>query len=218
MLAARSAVHRCLALTLLLGAVAGCSADGPETADDSSVLESFAPGAMGPWALEGDEMGSSSVVDEALVLEVSSPDTMQYSALRQPTFQDFIAVVEATLLDGESNSTFGMLVRMQGPSEFYRFELTGDGRYMIERRNEDGSWTRYLDEWQSSPAIVPGPNGLNTLRVEARGSRLKFSVNGETLKTIEDSLYSAGRIALDAGTFGQGRTRVAFDNLHVTPE
>jgi hypothetical protein len=35
------------------------------------------------------------------------------------------------------------------------------------------------------------------------------------LEELEDSAYPAGSIALDAGTFGEGRTTVAFDNLVI---
>ena len=44
---------------------------------------------------------------------------------------------------------------------------------------------------------------------------MAFYVNDELLQELQDSRYPAGQLALDAGTFGNLRTIVAFDNLAV---
>ena len=165
--------------------------------------------------LEGDAAGRTSILDERLLIEVNEPNTLQFVTLEDPIFTDFDLSVEATMLEGDRRSSYGLLFRMQDTEQFYRFEITADGLFIVERRNSDSSWTRLINDWTSSPAINQGLAATNQLRVIAVGPTLSFYVNGNLLQTVQDSQFRSGAIALDAGTFGQGGLRVAFDNVVV---
>lgn len=205
-------------------AVVGCSR-GEESADsepedfkqgdDVLVTDSFIAGQTGDWFLETDDFGSTTIADESLIIDIHEPDTLQFSTLRREQFDDFVLEVDARQLAGSPENSLGVLFRMVSPEEFYRFEIRGDGRYMIERRQASGEWTRFLRDWTPSEAINKELEGANHIRVVANGSQLAFYVNGELLEELNDSAYPAGSIALDAGTFGDGRTTVAFDNLVI---
>lgn len=189
-----------------------------ESRKNSDLLyqDDFSPENVGRWQIEGDELGSIEVNNGQLVIDVAAPNTLQYSTLNEPQFADFDLEISGMLLDGSDESTYGILLRMQGPTEFYRFEIMGDGHYMVERLNDDGSWTRFVDDWQISEAIQVGLNANNRIRVVADGPAMAFYVNGELLQEIEDTTYISGNIALDAGTYGHPKTRVAFDDLLVS--
>lgn len=188
-----------------------------DSAVDANVLfhDEFTAGQTGAWVLEGDALGRTSILDEHLLIEISEPYTLQFATLEDPIFNDFDLTVEATILEGDLRSSFGVLFRMQDMEQFYRFELTGDGLYMIERRNADGSWTRLIDDWTQSPAINQGLASPNQLRIIAAGPTLSFYANGILLQTVQDAHYKAGAVGLDAGTFSQGALRVAFDNVAI---
>jgi len=140
---------------------------------------------------------------------------MQFAMLPSQTFQDFILEVEARQVSGDLSNSYGVLFRMQDPTQFYRFEITGDGKYMFERRNGDGSWTRFVRDWTASPAIEQGHNVTNRIRIEAVGPSLSVFVNDTLLQQVNDNAYAAGQIALDAGTFGFPEMQAAFDNVVV---
>jgi hypothetical protein len=184
---------------------------------DENVLfhDEFAAGQTGAWVLEGDAVGRTSILEEQLLIEIHDPRTLQFATLEDPIFNDFDFSVEARILEGDLRSSFGVLFRMQDMGQFYRFELTGDGLYMIERRNADGTWTRLVDDWTPSPAINQGLASPNELRVIATGPMLTFYANDILLQRVQDAQYNAGAIGLDAGTFSQGSLRVAFDNVVV---
>lgn len=208
-----------LALVVAL-ALAACSdgpANPPPEVSDSDLLfgDEFGPEGAGTWVLEGDEFGSTAIQDGRLVIDVRQANTLQYAALEEPSLADFDLVVETQLIEGGSESTYGLLFRMADPEQFYRFELTGDGQYVVERRDPGGAWLRLTSGWQKSPAITSGPGAVNRLRVTAQGPAMAFYANDELLQEVQDSSYSAGKIALDAGTFGEQRTIVAFDNIAV---
>lgn len=177
--------------------------------------DSFVAGETGPWQTEGDEFGRSAVVNERLVIEVNAPNVIQFTTLQEPAFADFVLEVDVTQLGGHPESSYGVLFRMHSPQEFYRFDITGSGMYVIERHNANGTWTRLISDWTPSGAIRQGSNVTNRLTVVADGANLSFYVNGELLREVVDGSYWEGNIALSAGTFGQTGLSVAFDNLVV---
>jgi hypothetical protein len=189
--------------------------DTSDTSPNVLFLDEFVAGQTGAWVLEGDAIGRTSILDERLLIEINEPNTLQFATLEEPIFTDFDLSVEAYMLEGEGRSSYGVLFRMQDTEQFYRFEITADGFFIIERRNVDGSWTRLVDDWTPSPAINQGLAATNQLRVIAVGPTFSFYVNGNLLHTVQDNQFRAGAIGLDAGTFGQGGLRIVFDNVVV---
>lgn len=188
----------------------------PPTDDNVLYADDFAVGRTGNWYTEADELGLTAVLDEKMVVEVTAANTLQYTMLREVTFSDFILEVEVAQLAGHPESSFGVLFRMQSPTEFYRFDITGDGRYMLERRNADGSWTRFLEDWSPVPVLKSGLNATNRLRVAAAGPQIAVYANNQLLHQVADAgYYSSGAIALDAGAFSESGLSVAFDNLVI---
>jgi hypothetical protein len=183
--------------------------------DEALFRDEFAAGQMGDWLIEGDEVGRTAVTDQQLFIEIDAPNVLQYTTLAEPTFANFVLEVDVKQVAGHPESSFGVLFRMQGPEQFYRFDITGTGLYMIERRDTDGTWSRFVEDWTETPAINQGLNVPNRLKVEARGSALAFYVNEILLQQVNDQGYAAGTVALDAGTFGHPGLRVAFDNVVV---
>ena len=208
-------MKRLILLLLALTSFVACS----EPAETTNILfqDQFAAGQTGAWILEGDAIGRTSIADERLVIEISEPRTMQFATLEDPLFTDFDLSVDARIVEGDMRGSLGVLFRVQDPTQFYRFEITGDGLSIVERRNADGSWTRLVNDWTATPAINQGVGVTNQLRVIAAGPTLSFYANGILLHRIQDGQYKAGAIALDAGTFGQGGLRVVFDNLLIQP-
>ncbi|HUM72471.1 MAG TPA: hypothetical protein PLK31_26905, partial [Chloroflexota bacterium] len=134
----------------------GCSRLGGGAVDANVLFQDqFVGGQIGPWVLEGDALGRSSVVNEQLLLDLNTANIMQFVTLPEPTFTDFVLEVEARPLQGDPANSYGVLFRMQDTARFYRFELTGGGAYIFERRNGDGTWTRFVDDWTAHPAIKP---------------------------------------------------------------
>jgi hypothetical protein len=203
-----------LGLTILLfGCGGGGGRIGPPAIEEAIFADDFSEAHSKSWQLEGDSLGASRIVDGVLEIEINAPNTLQFVTLLEPVPPDFDVSVDATLVAGDPSGSYGILVRLQGSDAFYRFEVTGESRYMVERRDPDGRWTRFLDDWTYHEAIIAGTNSTNRLRVQARGDQLDFYVNGELLQEVTDGAYSAGDIALDAGTFGQPGLRVTFDNV-----
>ncbi len=205
--------------SLLFATLVGCSDMQIPLPGQSNVLyrEEFVLGQTGTWSLESDENGSSAIVPEHLMIELNSPNMIQYSKLVEPTFSDFILEVDGQLVGGSPSSTYGVLFRMQSPQEFYRFEISGDGMYILERHDADGSWVRHTEDWLDTVVVNQGIGATNRLKVTAVGENIAVFVNDVLLEEITDQSYAAGNIALDVGTFDGGGARVTFDNLLINP-
>ena len=179
--------------------------------------DEFVPGQTGNWSLESDEAGSTTIVPEQLIIEINSPELVQYAKLKEPRFSDFVLEVDGRILSGSPQSSYGVLFRMQNPGQFYRFEITGDGTFTLERHDSNGTRTLFFGDWRDSPAISQGLNTNNHLRIDANGAEIILSVNEVELAKVSDETYLEGNIALDAGTFTYSPLQVAFDNLIIFP-
>lgn len=203
---------------LFLGVLLQACANLPGSGPDRDVLfeETFDLQSGGSWQLEADSEGRAEIIDGQLLLTIEKPATVQYVTLDNRVFADFIVDVEATQVNGRAGSSYGLLLRMAAPGQFYRFEITTNGEYAVERHDGEGSWTRLTDGWQESEAIVQGVNQTNTLRVAVVGNRFSFYANETLLTQVFDDNYTTGALALDAGTFNQDGLQVSFDNVVVT--
>lgn len=207
-----------LLLCVLTGSVlAACGVFGGRSPGAADVLfeEEFDDPLAANWQLEGDAQGQARIVDGKLLIAISAPGTVQYATLEDEIFSDLILDVEATQVGGVAGSSFGVLLRMVAPQQFYRFEITSNGEYMVERHDGPGEWERLTDDWQTSPAIRVGPNETNHLRVAVAGGTFSFYANDTLLTQVVDQRYQTGAIALDAGTFNQSEVQVAFDNVLI---
>ena len=180
--------------------------------------DEFIPGQTANWLLEQDDVGSTAVVNDQLVITVAAPNTIQYATLTDRAFGDFVLEVDAWQRGGAPESSYGVLFRIQEDGRFYRFDITGNGLYMIERRDTDGTWTRVLREWTPTAAINQGLNVANRLKIIANGADMAFYVNDILLTQVSDTALAEGRIGLDAGSFAGNALQVTFDNVSVIPE
>ena len=179
--------------------------------------DAFVPGQTGNWLFEQDGNGSTAIVNEQLVVTLVSPNTIQYATLGDRTFDDFVLEVETWQRAGAPESSFGVLFRVQEDKQFYRFDITGNRLYIVERRHADGTWTRLVPDWTPTAALNQGLNVANRLKIIAAGPTLTFYANDVLLTQVVDETLTVGGIALDAGTFGGGDLQVSFDNLIITP-
>lgn len=203
---------------LLFTALTACGGGDNAASVDEDVLfrDEFTPGEMGAWQVEGDDVGQTAVIDQKLVISIGQPNTMQYTTLQEPVVTNFSMEVDTKQLTGNPESSYGILARMRGADQFYRFEITSSGLYMVERHNADGTWSQYLDDWTESSAINQGLNSVNRLKVEANGPNLAFYVNDTLLHEVNDNgVGLEATVGLDAGTFGQAGLQVAFDNVVI---
>jgi len=199
-------VHLALALCL-----AACSA--PSALTPLPYADDFSSPAGG-WKTVNDPAIQIQYRDGALRFQIDALDQIAWSVPPDKRFGDFTLEVEAAQLGGPDDNSYGVLARYVDDRNFYRFDISGDGYFAVNKR-KDGRWLT-LQDWTASPAIQPG-RAVNRLKLTARGSTFTFIVNDQTLTTFTDADFPQGSIGLTAGTlFDNAGVQIAFDNLSVT--
>jgi hypothetical protein len=142
------------------------------------------------------------------------------------TYSDFVLTVNAVLSRGNQNDGYGVYIRgtanqTSDLATYYRFELYGDGSYAIFKGMVDPSGqstSTTIAGYTLSPIIQPHGK-LNHLMIVARGTAVSFIVNGQLLKTISDSSYTSGSVALFISNLPQSNSsaKVQFSQLTIYP-
>lgn len=167
------------------------------------------------WTLTQSSQAEIAIVGGQLRIAVSRPESLAWSRAAGKTYDNFTLEVDATPLGGPDDNDYGAIVRRVDDENFYRFDISSDGFYNIQKRSQ-GKWEKLVTDWTESPAIRRG-RAANRLRVVCAGRTLTFFVNDTQLAQVTDDALARGEIGLLAGTLTEGGVQVAFDNLRVSP-
>jgi len=201
---------RIIALTMFIG-LAACTLGTPSA---SAPFQDRFDDAQHGWTLVQNNQASITIRQGQLQIVVHQPDSLAWSVARDKSFADLTLDVDATPLAGPDDNDYGVIVRHVDDKNFYRFEISSDGYYNVQKRVK-GKWEKLAPDWTPSGAIRKG-KATNHLRVVCRGSTLTFYVNQVQLIQVTDASFVRGEIGVLAGTLTQPGVQIAFDNLQVS--
>lgn len=125
---------------------------------------------------------------------------------------DFRLEVDAAQAAGPNNNGYGILFRFQDRDNFYRFDISGDGFFLLSKFRA-GEWVT-LVPWTASSAINVG-QAANRLAVEAIGSQIRVYANDKLLAEVEDSTFTRGNFGFFASTFSEPNLTISFDDIKL---
>jgi Tol biopolymer transport system component/pSer/pThr/pTyr-binding forkhead associated (FHA) protein len=129
---------------------------------------------------------------------------------------DFRLQVDAAQEEGPNNNGYGILFRFQDRDNFYRFDISGDGFFLLSKF-KDGEWVT-LVPWTASSDVNVG-QAANRLAVEAVGSQIRVYANDVLLAEVEDDTLVEGNFGFFASTFSEPNLTVSFDDIKLwTPK
>lgn len=166
----------------------------------------------GGWN-EGDWEGSSIWIEDGDYHVLVKKAYTGTSGWRMETsYADLIFEADARQVSGPDNNAYGLLFRYKNKDNFYRFSISGLGKYEIDKRLE-GEWVS-IKKWTPSEAINQGV-AANHLKVICQGNTIEVYVNDQHLATVTDDSFSEGYIALTAAAYEEPDVHVAFDNVKI---
>ncbi|MBN1995055.1 MAG: PD40 domain-containing protein [Anaerolineae bacterium] len=142
-------------------------------------------------------------------IEVSADNLIAWG-LANRDVADFELEVEAKQEDGAKSNSYGLLFRLQDRDNFYRFDISGDGFFLVSKFLE-GQWYTLVD-WTHSPHIN---QETNLLKVSAFGPNLTLWANDQPLASVTDDSFGHGNFGFFASTFSEPHLWVSFDNLKL---
>lgn len=140
------------------------------------------------------------------------------------TFGDFRLDVDAGLTSGDPSNGYGIYIRGASTQNsilglYYRFEIYGDGSFVIYKGTQDAKGV--LD---SQPLKSSNPNNaiahvgqLNHVTIIAKGTQLTLTINNTTVSTFTDNSYKSGTIALFVSNVQKAPAgaQATFENLAI---
>ena len=211
--------NRILTLTGLLYLVAGfMTLAGCQNSNTGNLpfIESFDN--PGNWSTGEDAYAIGRVVNGVYDFKVLENDVSRWASAGK-TFGDGVYQLEATPVEGPLDNGYGLLFRANAEKgDFYLFKVSADGYVWIGRYRDGAEETPIVgDHWFESPAVIPGLNVTNKLRVQAEAGNMIFYVNDQEVGRVTDNTFQSGDVGLLVQTLGGGGVRVLFDNLSVSP-
>ncbi len=165
------------------------------------------------WPASDDATQRIGVAEGQLSITLKTADrfTLIYDIKRRAG--NFYASTLSTASACKFRDRHGLLFRLQGPSDYYQFEVDCDGRYRLAKIV--GGALTALKDWTPNAAILKGENARHLLGVRAQGDTLEIFVNGVSLTQITDSTFSEGGFGFYAGAGLSTTYTATFDDLQV---
>jgi len=125
---------------------------------------------------------------------------------------DFRLEVDAAQEAGPTNNGYGILFRFLDRNNYYRFDISGDGFFLLSKFH-DGEWVTLIP-WTASSAINLGQVN-NRLGVEAVGNQIHVYANGALLAEVKDDTFARGNLGFFASTFSDPNLVVSYDDIKL---
>jgi len=129
------------------------------------------------------------------------------------TKRDFYIIASFKKISGIQNNGFGLIFGRKDNNYEYNYVITGGGSYGIWDWNDGKS--SYMNSenktWSSSSAIKTGDGAYNTLKIEKKGSTLKFYINNTLVDSPSFREFYGDRI----GFVVYKRQKIAVNYLSI---
>jgi pSer/pThr/pTyr-binding forkhead associated (FHA) protein len=187
-----------------------------DTAEDLILLyeDDFSDSSSG-WDDAFDRYTTKQYGNNKYYIEITTSNLVAWG-LANRNVADFRLQVDAAQESGPNNNGYGVLFRFQDRDNFYRFDISGDGFFLLSKFHA-GEWVTLIP-WTASSAINVGQSA-NRLAVEAIGSQIRVYANDTLLAEVEDDTLTAGNFGFFASTFSDSGLTISFDDIKLwTPK
>jgi hypothetical protein len=165
------------------------------------------------WLIGQMPNGLVSLGNNELSLALTQPKGYIFSVRNQPTLDNFYAEITVSPNLCTGLDEYGMLVRYNGPADFYRFSLSCNGQVRLDKIYGGGGSSP--QPWMFSTSVPTGSPSTSRLGVWVVGQELRFFINDEFQFSITDRTFSRGMFGVFARSAGETAVTVSFSNLAV---
>ncbi len=172
------------------------------------------------WALTNSPDFTRALDDDKLTLAVINHNILTETVPSNTLFGDCTVDIRFTLLKADANDSVGVYVRGDGLLfHDYRIDIFGNNTIALSKEYLDADKKPQTLEFEKTArvAALASVGKPNMLSVIMKGPYIMLQVNGKTIKTMVDSDYTRGQIALfvNNGPTSDGVTAV-FSSVKIT--
>ncbi len=172
------------------------------------------------WALTDSPDFTRTLDGDQLLLAVTNHNILTETVPGNAAFGDCTVTIDFTLLKADANDSVGVYVRGDGLLfHDYRIDVFGNNTVALSKEYLDLDKKPQTLEFEKTARIsaLASIGKPNMLRVIMKGPYIMLQINGVTVKTMVDSDYVRGQIALfvNNGPTSDGVTAV-FSSVKIT--
>lgn len=172
------------------------------------------------WALTNSPDFTRTLDGDQLMLAVTNHNILTETVPGNAAFGDCTITIDFTLLKADANDSVGVYVRGDGLLfHDYRIDIFGNNTVALSKEYLDADKKPQTLEFEKTArvAALASVGKPNILRVIMKGPYIVLQINGVPIKTMIDSDYTRGQIALfvNNGPTSDGVTAV-FSSVKIT--
>jgi hypothetical protein len=151
--------------------------------------------------------------DHELSLALSQPKGYLYSVRTEPHFENFYVEITASPSLCSSEDQYGLLLRFNSASSFYRFALSCNGQLRLDRIVSGTASSP--QGWLPSASVPSAAPSSSRLGVWMMGEDMRFFVNDQFQFAIRDPMLTSGAIGVFVRSSGETAVTVNFSDFVV---
>lgn len=165
------------------------------------------------WLISQTASSTVGLGDHELSLALSQPNGYLYTIRTEPHFDNFYVEITAnpSLCIGEDQ--YGLLLRFNSASSFYRFALSCNGQLRLDRIVSGTASSP--QGWLPSASVPSAAPSSSRLGVWMQGKEMRFFINDQFQFAISDPLLTSGAIGVFVRSGGETAVTVSFSDLVV---
>jgi hypothetical protein len=145
-------------------------------------------------------------------LDASAPNTI-VQASHPGAFSDYsLETILTSAAAGSGQWRYGFTFRQVTPDNYYAFLINPRAQTWQVLKRLLGQWTLLAE---GSSALPLDPATPTTLRVDALGAAMTFSINGAGVVALTEGTFPAGEIGFVVETLDEASVQVAADEITV---
>ena len=165
------------------------------------------------WTIPQTDRGQINITNGEANIIINQSNSFLVGTLEKPDIQDFYVEITANPILCSGRDEYGLLFRVAGREQYYRFSLSCDGEVRLDKITGGGVFS--LQPWTRSASVPPGAPSVSKLEVLALRNEIRVFINGDPQFTVFDSELRLGAFGIFAHSAGETAVTVSFSDLIV---
>jgi hypothetical protein len=165
------------------------------------------------WTLPQTDRGAISFSNGEANIIINQSKSFLVGTREKPDLQNFYAEITAKPILCSGRDEYGLLFRVLGRNQYYRYAITCSGEVRLDKITSEGGSILYPSA-RSASVPVGAPSVLK-LAVVADWDQLHLFINGDYQTTITDQQLQVGSFGIFARSSGDTAVTISFSDLIV---
>lgn len=163
--------------------------------------------------LQNENGNAALISSNRLTLAANLPPVYLFSLRKDLSLVNFYAQVDVSVNRCTGSDAYGLLFRSGADFYTYRWVLTCDGRFRLERQR--GGELIPLTDWIVSGDVPPGAPANLTLGIWAAGAEYRFFINGHYQTFLLEPTFKTGTLGVFVSAASQTGMNISFAKVRV---